>query len=80
MVMKHPSSFAYINIGNQKPTIDVGEGVPRFLITRAPIDGAPLYTSRICLDLSKVSGHRDWVCLTTPASVASFIFHKTKNV
>lgn len=73
-------SFVYINLDNVQSTIGLNNDTPRFLITNSPTENSFGYTGLICRNLSKIKGNREWICPTNDTTLASYIFHKVKNM
>lgn len=73
-----PQQIFYVNCGNCAPTWEAPKGVPRFLVTQDPDNGAFGYDVMICKNSSAVKSADGWLCVSD-AALPSFIALRARN-
>ena len=68
----------YINFGNIKPTYDVPDNIPKFLLTNEPTNNTFGYNFLLCRSMLNKE-NPNWINPSDDISAASFIFLKAKS-
>ncbi len=76
ILSKRPENLVYINIENTSPTVE--SGAYSFLICKEVTENSYGYNSLICRNTSGLIS--DWVSPINDVSIASYIYHKVKNI